>query len=81
MTFKRVCECGEETSALYYYKSIVEGKFDMWSEVKHDTEPTGFKYDPIPCGINCKNWENFVTNEEGVPYETITIEKEYPPNE
>ena len=82
MAFKRVCECGKETGALYYYKSIAEGKFDKWSEVKYETEPNGYKYDPIPCSILCKNWENFVLNEEGVPYEKkIITEEVLPPNE
>ena len=39
MAFKRTCECGENTEAMYFYKSIVEGKFDIWSEVKYDTDP------------------------------------------
>ena len=35
------------------------------NEVKYDTDPDGYKYDPIPCGINCKNWENIVVKEDG----------------
>ena len=69
MAFKRTCECGENTEAMYFYKSTVEGKFDIWSEVKYDTDPDGYEYDPIPCSINCKNWENIVVKEEGIPYE------------
>ena len=47
----RTCECGENTDALYYYKSTVEGKFDIWSEVKYETDPDGYKYDPIPLSL------------------------------
>ena len=46
---------------------IAPGASDI-IEVKYDTDPDGYKYDPIPCGINCKNWENLVIKEEGVPY-------------
>ena len=41
MAFKRTCECGENTEAMYYYKAVKEGKFDIWSEVKYDTERVG----------------------------------------
>ena len=81
MVFKRICECGEETSALYFYQAVKEGKFDQWSEIRYYQDPYGYKYEPVPCSINCIHWENFVPNEEGVPYEKNITEKEYPPNE
>ena len=68
MTFKRTCECGKETGAMYFYKATAEGKFDIWSEVKYDTDPEGHTYVPEPCSIDCPNYSNIVIKEEGIPY-------------
>ena len=67
MAFKRTCECGENTEAMYYYKAIKEGKFDIWVKSKYIQTQMDIRMTQS-CGINCKT-EAVVVKEEGIPYD------------
>tara|TARA_B100001113_G_C21026452_1_gene585963 strand:- start:105 stop:314 length:210 start_codon:yes stop_codon:yes gene_type:complete len=51
--FERLCECGKLTEQHYRYITTAKGKFDIWTETKHDRK--GYEYQPVPCSLNCIN--------------------------
>ena len=56
-TYKRKCECGLDTTALFLYLPTDTTKEEFFRLEKYsDSEiPDGYEYEPIDCSPQCSN--------------------------